>query len=264
MTTRFDTDTIGARLDAAWNIGDKPNGGYVMAASARSLWAGLPADQRQHPHPVTVTTHYLRPCDVGVFDHSADVLRTGRTFSTVQGSLIQDGEVRVHTLATFGDLNANRGISKEFGVPPQLPDPSECIERVESSETPPNSSLYEVIETRMHPDTGWLKGQPTGVPRLSGWTRLRDGRDPDPWSLLFFADAFAPTMFELLPERAWVPTIELTVHVRALPVSGWLRASFTTNHIINGRFEEDGELWDEAGTLVAQSRQLAMVLTPPA
>ncbi len=261
MTFRFDHDTTTSTLDPAWNIGDKPNGGYVMAASARHLWSTMQGDAATHPHPITVTSHYLRPCDPARFDHTSEVLRVGRTFTTVQGSLIQFGKVRVHTLATFGDLGTTAGLTKEFGAPPVLPPPSQCPERVESAEFPTNASLHEVIETRMHPDTGWMKGQPSGVPRISGWTRLRDGRPPDPWSLLFFADAFAPTVFEVLPDRAWVPTIELTVHLRALPVSGWLRASFTTNHVINGRFEEDGELWDEEGNLVAQSRQLAMVLT---
>jgi acyl-CoA thioesterase len=57
----------------------------------------------------------------------------------------------------------------------------------------------------------------------------------------------------------WVPTIELTVHLRAKPAPGWLRASFTSRFIFGGYLEEDGELWDERGVLVAQSRQLAQV-----
>jgi acyl-CoA thioesterase len=57
-----------------------------------------------------------------------------------------------------------------------------------------------------------------------------------------------------------VPTVELTVHVRARPVPGWLRCRFETRFVAGSYLEEDGELWDESDRLVAQSRQLAMLL----
>ncbi len=263
MTYLFDTDTTGPQLGDSWNIGTIPNGGYVMAASARALRTGAERDGSPHPHPVTVTTHYLRPTQPGQFDHTTELLRTGRTFSTAQGGLWQEGKLRVHTLATFGDL-LTTGFTNELGTPPDLPPPEECIGRGEvggSLSDQPLSSIGLVTDVRMHPDTGWIRGEPTGTPTMTGWIRFTDGRPIDPWGLLFFPDAFPPTVFELFRDRAWVPTIEMTVHVRANPVPGWIRASFVTKHIINGRFEEHGELWDEAGNLVAESRQLAMMLT---
>ena len=52
-----------------------------------------------HPDPLSVTTHYLRPglpehdCDIAV-----EVLRTGRTLSTVRATLTQDGKARLTVL----------------------------------------------------------------------------------------------------------------------------------------------------------------------
>ena len=60
----------------------------------------------------------------------------------------------------------------------------------------------------------------------------------------------------------WVPTIELTVHLRARPAPGWILGQFTTQDMQDGRLIEDGALWDSRGTLVAQSRQLALLLDP--
>ncbi|MGF2075329.1 hypothetical protein, partial [Enterococcus casseliflavus] len=59
---------------------------------------------------------------------------------------------------------------------------------------------------------------------------------------------------------SWVPTVELTVHVRATPAPGPLRCRFSSHFVTGGLLSEDGEIWDSTGALVAQSRQLA--LTP--
>ena len=49
-------------------------------------------------------------------------------------------------------------------------------------------------------------------------------------------------------------TVQLTVHFHRLPEPGtWVASRFTTRHLADGFHEEDGELWDEQGRLVAQS-----------
>ena len=82
------------------------------------------------------------------------------------------------------------------------------------------------------------------------------------WSLPLFADAMPPPITEVMEDRIWVPTVELTVHVRGVPAPGWLRCVTWTRFISGGFFEEDGEIWDSDNQLVAVSRQLAMVLRP--
>jgi acyl-CoA thioesterase len=54
-------------------------------------------------------------------------------------------------------------------------------------------------------------------------------------------------------------TIELTVHLRAHPAPGWLACRVATRFVIGGYHEEDFEIWDSTGALVAQSRQLALL-----
>jgi acyl-CoA thioesterase len=56
-----------------------------------------------------------------------------------------------------------------------------------------------------------------------------------------------------------VPTLELTAHVRARPAPGLLACDVRTRFVSAGFLEVDGEYWDSTGTLVAQSRQLALV-----
>ena len=63
------------------------------------------------------------------------------------------------------------------------------------------------------------------------------------------------------------PTIDLTVHFRARLAVGRraprLLARFAIRTRAEGFFEEDGELWAPDGTLLAQSRQLALLLPWP-
>lgn len=91
---------------------------------------------------------------------------------------------------------------------------------------------------------------------MRAWFGLADGREPDPLALLLAVDALPPTAFEL-GLHGWVPTLELTVHVRALPAPGPLRVAITTRNLAGGHLEEDAEVWDSDDRLVAQSRQLA-------
>jgi len=69
-----------------------------------------------------------------------------------------------------------------------------------------------------------------------------------------------PTSFNVFGVTGWVPTLELTTQIRRRPQPGWIRVRVITRHVTAGHFEEDGELWDESGALVAVSRQRAMLL----
>ena len=94
---------------------------------------------------------------------------------------------------------------------------------------------------------------------MSGWFRF-PGEEAGDWLGFSVAvDAFPPTVFRAGLPVAWTPTLELTAHIRARPEPGWLRCAFTTRFITGGFLEEDGEVWDASGRLVAQSRQLALV-----
>jgi acyl-CoA thioesterase len=80
------------------------------------------------------------------------------------------------------------------------------------------------------------------------------------------ADAWMPALFTRIDFRAFAPTVDLTVHFRAelpLPELGpedFVLGVFSSKRAESGFWEEDGELWTRGGRLIAQSRQLALVL----
>ncbi len=77
------------------------------------------------------------------------------------------------------------------------------------------------------------------------------------------SDALPPPIFvtEIGPQA--IPTVDLTVHVRAMLKDAtwmpgdWVLARFITRHASGGYLEEDGELRAADGTVLAQSRQPA-------
>src|SRR5262249_17055530 len=236
----------------------------LLAMTTRAMAGELrpSSDSRWQPSPLTVTAHYLRPVEHGPAELNADVIRDGRRFQTIAGSLTQQGKERLRALRPLGFVPDGVPPSVDATSPPEMPPPDECprlqdLDPPEGMAKPPE--IFSRFDLRLGPGPGWPTGRRTGATEITGWIRFADGRPPDALSLLLFADAFPPAILDVVAST-WVPTLELTVHVRAHPVPGWLRARFSTRVVRDGLLEEDGELWDADGQLVAMSRQLALLL----
>jgi hypothetical protein len=267
--SEFDRDTAvtlrepgvyDVELSSGWTIINAVNGGYLLAVMGRALAKALP-----HRDPFTISAHYLAASQPGPAVIRTDVVRTGRTLSTGQASLFQyDGEgretERIRVLASYGDLDSLPDDVRTSATPPALPPMDQCFGPQDGpAPVPGSSAIAERLMLKLDPATlGWALGSPSGKGEMRAWFGLADGRDADPLSLLLAVDALPPTAFEL-GISGWVPTVELTVHVRSRPAPGPLRVSITTRNLAGGFLEEDAEVWDSADRLVAQSRQLARV-----
>jgi len=244
-----------AALDGQWDGQASTNGGFLLALATRAIGAVLP-----FPDPVVVSGFYLRPGSPGPVEIRTEVIQAGRTTGFGQAGLYRDGKQLLRATAAFTDLDAaaaRDGRSYAGGQPPDQPPPerSPLLERVL---TPP-MTLVDRIEYRVAQLPSWLtQAPPSGNPVYEGWMRFADGREPDLLSLPLFVDAVAPAALELGLQQ--MTTVELTVHLRARPAPGWLAFRTQTRYLADGYFEEDAELWDTTGRLVAQSRQLALVL----
>lgn len=252
-------------LSGRWGVlGGTPNGGYLMAVAGRAMRAALP-----HPDPVTTTAHFLAPPTTGEVDIEVDVLRAGRRHSTAEARLRQGGRECVRLLATFADLAAVDGPTRLLRRPPQLPPVEECVDvtsealTAEAGQGTPAPPILVRFDHRMPKGTmDWSLGRPTGDGAMAGWCRFADGEEMDTLGLLVVADAYPPAVFNSGVDLGWVPTIELTVQIRARPAPGYLNCRFSTEAVTGGYLEEDGEIWDGNGSLIALSRQLALVPRP--
>lgn len=262
---RFSADTSVAPLgdgrfradvDPGWAVidGAAPNGGYMLAIAARAM-----ASAGGMPDPLSVTGHFLAPCAPGPVEVVCEVVRAGRRHATVSASLTQDGRTMTQALGVFGDLTAASGPTLDRREPSPIPPLDACAAPfADRDDIPP---IAQRVELRAAPGVmGWATGSPTGEGMVGGWARWADGAAMDTFGLVVLADAFPPAVFNLDGLAVgWAPTVELTVQIRGRPSGAWQSSWFTTRSVTDGYLEEDGEVRDADGRLLALSRQLALV-----
>lgn len=247
---RTDTGLHQAEIGPDWCIAGAPNGGYLMALCLQAL-----GTHSTRPHPVAATAHYLARSSSGPASLRSQPLRQGRTLETLEAVLSQR-TTQVKCVATFGDLGQINGPQFIEQPAPQWPPPEDCVPVQDVF--PAAAGLARQIDMRLPPDnTGWARGQPAQRGELRLWQRFSDGSDCTLTALALFGDSSPPAIYAAIGVHHWVPTIEYSVQFRASPAPGWLQCRFTTRYLTQGLLEEDGEIWDSRGQLVALTRQLA-------
>ena len=208
-----------------WTVGDKPNGGYLLALLGRA--AGIVG--RGHHNPdwevVSSSITYLRPPDLGPASVHTTVLRSGRSAAHARAVLVQDGKDLVDAVFVLGALSGEPEVRYDAVEPLHVPHPEQCVRLPPKMPGGVHVGIMEVLDLRLDPATLPLADpHPAADARaeLRGWTRFADGRDPDPLSLLFAVDAIPPATFRI-GSTGWVPTLQMSSYVRARPAPGLAR-----------------------------------------
>lgn len=265
--TRFDSATAvvrvgenryAAELDPGYLIGTAINGGYLMAVLQRAALA-----ESDHPHAVSSSYHFHRPGGGGPAEIETEVVKRGRTVTTVLVTLRQEG--RTVLTGTIATATLDSQAQPLYATPPApVPPIGQC-----RSFDPRQGHLAEDgflarVDVGLSPDSyaALLRERTADTPELYGYVDLsaRDGGSAeDPAAFLPLAVDALPPIVSLLTDWSWAPTVELTWHLRALPEPGPLAFRAHSTLVSDGWFDENVDLWDTKGRLVAQSRQLARV-----
>ncbi len=233
-----------------WGVNGIANGGYLTAIMANAMIkAG-----GHHLAPI-VTVNFISRCIPGKADISVEKIASSKQFDRFQASLTQDGIERLRAFGTFSRTGQTNSARRYETGPPELADLADCV----PIPPMPEYTVYNQVDIRLDPGcTGWMTGNTNNSKsEHKGWARFREERPFDFLSILLIADTFPPPVISSQGLVAWVPTLEYSVNTRNLPKGDWLKCIFRTRFINNGLLEEDGELWDESGELVAISRQIA-------
>jgi hypothetical protein len=236
-----------------WTIAGKPNGGYLLGMLGRAATTGGP-----HPHVIAASGHYLRSPAPGPVEIETEVLRSGRSASQLRGRLSQAGQPCLDALFTTSTLAPETEPYWAGGAP--APGTASFDESVVLPARSPSGfvvTIMDHVDLRLEPESlGFAGGKPSGRGELRGWLALPGAESLDPVSLLFAVDCLPPATFDV-ELSGWVPTLELTAYVRALPAPGPVRVLQQAHVIQDQRVAETCWVWDCTGRLVAHGTQLA-------
>jgi len=241
-----------------WWVVRGPHGGYLASIVLRALTDTV-ADGDRSPRSFTV--HYAAAPEPGPARVETEVVRSGSSLTTVSGRLVQGDKTAAIALAAFSKAWEGFGYT-DVTMPATVP-PDQGFPVHETNGVPRFIKQFHMMATIGEPPFTGAEHAEVG-----GWLRLADPQIADAVVVSTLMDAWPPVVFPVATELLIAPTIDLTVHFRSpLPGQGaepddYYLGRFWSHLARDGFFEEDGELWSKDGVLLAQSRQLALILTP--
>lgn len=251
-----------ADIDPQWSVAGRANGGYALAVATRA--ALLTADR--HPDPLAVTGAFAASTPAGPVAVDVEVLREGRSTSVSRVRVRAEGDPADPGTVTYLEVMVTSG--EIGGGDPQLAGPQpppmpaeETCPRAPSVGGPFPVPLFDHVAERFDPSClGFALRMPSGQGELRAWLRFDDGREPDLLGLVCLADAMPPPTFDLATVKfGWVPTLQLSVFLRAVPAPGPILLRTVARSVGGGAVDETADLWDSRGRLVAVAHQLALV-----
>ena len=249
--------------DTNYFVGSTPHGGYLMAVMHKALANVLP-----HSTAITSSVQYLDRIDAKPFQLEVEVFKTGRGSSSGIVKLKQDDKICTTFTGTCSDFEFMKGYDDlQKPLPNIFLDKDRCeyvkmnYDKISKGFTP---AFIQQLECSIHPDHAWWnrkadEDNTDNEARCSAFLEMKGGR-PDQFCLSFYSDILPPVVCNKYGPLGWIPTITLTTHIRQLPSTNELYADFKATDINKGYFEQDCNIWDLNGNLVASSRQLTRIL----
>ncbi len=241
-----------SHVPSAWMQGRALFGGAPFAVAARAAAALVPVDrplrsfQGAFVGPVT-----------GPAAPQAEVIREGRSYTSVRSSIVQDGTARCELLLTYG---ADRPGTIELPVPTRVlasPDGLGSMPFIEG--VMPNFVRFF--------DLRWVTGHPpfsgASAAGFEGWCAHRT--DPgDPVSaILGLIDAWPSPALALMTAPAPASSVTWGLNLVCVPdrvaAGEFFYFEAAVSAVTGGHAHCTGRLWSPEGKLVAESMQLVAV-----
>ena len=240
-----------------WLATSRSPGGLVGAQLFTGLQAMVP-DRNFRPRSMTV--HLLRAPEDSEYEVHVDVLRSGRTFMSLSGSVIQNGKLIAIGLGGFGTDRP----SPEFDEMPmptvEPPSPGRETEAYVPEFAFPFGNNV-VLQDRLGPAPFTA---PDGPMERVGWAGFAQRRPVDEAGLVMISDIGMMGWWTRLDHIRTTVTLDHTIHFRSafnddVSVEMVLMRS-RTGLVRGGYLDWDVDIWSQNGALLCQSRQLLAVL----
>jgi acyl-CoA thioesterase len=243
-------------IDESWGQGRTVFGG-CSAALAYQAAENLIEDSRQVR---AFHCNFIGPIEVGSpVTVTAEILRTGRNVTQILAKVSQNGQVGVMAQVCFG-------VSRESKIQSLATD-RHVMTRPKKGKFIPQIPKI-VPKFIQHFDLAIEKGSlgfgKSDKAELHGWSRFKKPVTQMKMAfLLALMDAWPPTMYQMIRVPAPASTMSWDVEFidpdRMLGDHEWLACVCEARHIKEGYGHEEANFWDEAGNLIAISRQVVAI-----
>jgi len=230
-----------------------PNGGYLTAMALRAALARVDEPSRL---PRSIHVRFLSPPRAEACELHTELVRKGKAMTTIAVRMQQAGKTFVEASACFSE--------------PFSPIAFQDAERPQARPLALGEAMPKMIPLNHQYDMVRALGDDfrTSARALTGgYLRFADPRPIDVLALAALWDAWPPAVFARAMEqrfRGAVPTVEASCFFRApsrvIPAGEHVLIQSESRAAQDGFVEEDAELWSDDGVLLAQSRQLALLM----
>jgi hypothetical protein len=246
-------DTTALTIPADWNSWQGRHGGLVAGLAtevAAATWPGAAVK--------AVTAHFGRQSDEGAFAFAACPRREGRVIRLVDVTVTQAGaEVMTAVVTLAAEPPAEAAQWYAAPAPASLP-PERCPSFEFDRRFLPVGAHLDI-----RPCGGSFPLTGAAHPWMLAWAGVVPEVPLSPGAAVLLTD-LAPGVYPLLTAPVAGPTVELTVHLCAelvsAPGAGPALASQRNSATSANWSVDDTSLWDSAGRLVAQARQVRRIV----
>lgn len=248
----------GIDIPSGWLQGRTIYGGLVAGILMHKALARI-NDPSKHLLSVSVT--FVGPVQPGKAKLSAEILRQGKSVTTIEVRLWQDDAVQSILLASFG-LPRESTIQVSHEMPaPDYPSVEQLTILPKNALAPQCFQQFELAWAEgQYPCTGSVK------PDFGGWFRfdpeLHINRAMSVADLLTLLDVWPPGVLPMF--KSMLPASTLTWHVTYMhplqhQLHDWFKYKVVTEYAADGYATEYAHLWDAENRLIAVSRQTVVV-----
>ena len=241
-----------------WLQGRTIYGGLVAGMMMQKAVVAI-ADPLKRLLSTSVT--FVGPVQQAPVQLSAEILRQGKSVTTVEVRLWQDEAVQSILIASFGTQRESAISVQQERVAPVFPAPEQLNVAQHHPLAPECFGQMDLVWVDgQYPCSGSMK------PDFSGWMRfnpdLHENREMTVADLMVAFDMWPPGVLPMFNSMA--PASSLTWHVTYVhPLNNylqdWFKYKVFTDYAAEGYSTEYAHLWDAENRLIAISRQTVTV-----
>ncbi len=253
-------DHFSVDISPDWTVGIGANGGYASSLLVNAVVEFCATAVAPNARLRSITSHYLRPPTPGPAEIRVTPVRLGRSMSIIDATMARKGKDLVTVRAAVGTNQATDapGLHYLDRTAPDI-EPPDALSGESWSSGPSIRSQY---------DTRYAYGEGlsvnTGRSVTGGWIRTTDDAPVDVSLAVALTDCWIPApMTRVGFEGLVASTVDLTSHVFAdltEPYEGWVAVHNESTVAIDGYVDTDTEVWTDDGRLLAQGRQLSVLI----